>query len=142
MSRPDWDTYFTGIAAAVATRADCRRAQIGAVIVDQHHRIVSTGYNGTPPGSHRSCQGGDCPRAFLEDQAHSSGGYENCINLHAEQNAIAHAKGDLRDGKIYIVRLERQSLDGWYTGQVKGVLVEPCPMCDKLCLAAGLEVHR
>jgi dCMP deaminase len=139
MSRPDWDTYFTGIAAAVATRADCRRAQIGAVIVDQHHRIVSTGYNGTPPGSHRSCQGGDCPRAFLEDQAHSSGGYENCINLHAEQNAIAHAKGDLRDGKIYIVRLEEPT--DWQDA-LAAVLVEPCPMCDKLCLAAGLEVHR
>lgn len=138
MNRPSWDNYFIDVAAVIATRADCRRAQIGAVIVDQHHRIMSTGYNGTPPGSPLSCQAGDCPRASLsdEEQAHSSGGYENCINLHAEQNAIANAKNDLRGGTIYVVRLQMPGV------AVSGCLVEPCPMCDKLCLAAGLEVHR
>lgn len=136
--RPDWDGYFLTIAGAVALRADCQRAQIGCVLVDQHHRIVSTGYNGTPPGDRRSCQDGDCPRATLsvEQQAHRSGGYENCINLHAEQNAIANAKGDLRGCTAYIVSLHHTH-GGWYT-----VPVEPCPMCEKLCLAAGLEVYR
>src|ERR1700722_5448284 len=49
--RPDWDTYFIGIAWAVSARADCRRQQFGCVIVNQN-RIVSTGYNGAPSGPH------------------------------------------------------------------------------------------
>lgn len=136
--RPDWDAYFIGIAGAVAARADCQRAKIGAVIVDSQRRIVSTGYNGTPPGLPLSCLGGDCPRAFLspEEQAHSSGGYENCINLHAEQNAVAHAKTDLNGCRIYIVRL----LSG--LSLPRGVLVDACPMCEKLCWAAGLWIVR
>jgi dCMP deaminase len=135
--RPDWDDYFIRIAATVALRADCRRARIGAVIVDGHHRIVSTGYNGTPPQSPLSCITGDCPRAHLtaQEQPSLQGGYENCINLHAEQNAIAHAKGDLRHGTIYIVRLVDPDL-------AAGVLVDPCPMCEKLCRAAGLHIRR
>jgi dCMP deaminase len=119
VTRPSWDDYFINIAGAVATRAECSRAQHGAVIVDQHHRIISTGYNGTPPGDPRSCLRGDCPRA-TSGVAHNSGGYENCIALHAEQNAIANATREMRGGTIYI------------TGR-------PCPMCSKLILAAGLE---
>lgn len=122
MTRPDWETYFLRIANAVATRGDCARRQHGAVIVDQYHRIIATGYNGTPPGDPRSCLLGDCPRASSKEP-HNSGGYENCISLHAEQNAIANATRDTRGGTIYI------------TGP-------PCPMCAKLCLAAGLEVKH
>lgn len=141
MMRPSWDDYFIAIAGAVALRADCRRSQVGCVIVDTHHRILATGYNGTPPGSPLSCLGGDCMRAFLspEEQARSSGGYENCINLHAEQNAIANAQVDLRGGSIYVVRLEEPA--DWQDA-LAAVLAEPCPMCDKLCLAAGLTVIR
>lgn len=123
MSRPDWHTYFVGIARAVAARADCTRARHGAVIVDAHRRIISTGYNGSPPGSPLSCLEGDCPRAHktFEQQPANSGGYEDCIALHAEQNAIANARSELRGGTIYI------------TGP-------PCPMCAKLIAAAGLTV--
>jgi dCMP deaminase len=119
--RPDWDTYFLGIARAVSARGECSRAQHGAVVVDEHHRIISTGYNGTPPGDKRSCFNGDCPRAFSKVE-HNTGGYENCIALHAEQNAIANAARDTRGGIIYI------------TGQ-------PCPMCTKLISAAGLTAR-
>ncbi|WP_353889969.1 hypothetical protein [uncultured Arsenicicoccus sp.] len=45
-ARPDWDTYFLGVAAAVAVRADFRRRQVGAVIVLEDRRIIPTGYNG------------------------------------------------------------------------------------------------
>ncbi len=119
--RIGWDEYFQGIARAVAARAECSRAQHGAVIVDQYHRIISTGYNGTPPGDPRSCLRGDCPRATA-DVEHNSGGYENCIACHAEQTAIANATRDMRGGTIYI------------TGTA-------CPMCAKLIAAAGLTAR-
>ncbi len=49
LTRPTWDEYFLGIAAAVSQRADCRRRRVGAVLVAQH-RIVATGYNGSSHG--------------------------------------------------------------------------------------------
>lgn len=62
MTRPSWDTYFLDVAQAVANRADCTRRQVGAVIVDQEHRIVSTGYNGAPSGSPGCLTDGACER--------------------------------------------------------------------------------
>jgi len=47
--RPDWDSYFMEIAQVVATRANCSRRKVAAVVVSEH-RIISTGYNGTPRG--------------------------------------------------------------------------------------------
>lgn len=119
-TRPGWDTYFLGIADAVSARADCRRARHGCVIV-KDHRIVATGYNGSPSGG-ASCLAGECPRGLLtaEECAHRSGDYSNCIALHAEQNAIAYAsRRDTLDATAYI------------TGP-------PCDMCGKLLQAAGI----
>ena len=49
-SRPAWDDYFGKIAEVVSSRATCKRRKIGVVIVDKEHHIISTGYNGSPPG--------------------------------------------------------------------------------------------
>lgn len=116
--RPGWDDYFLDIAEAVAARADCRRAQHGAVIV-KDRRIVSTGYNGSPAGG-ASCLAGECPRGLLSmaEIPANHADYSNCIALHAEQNAIAYARE--RGDTIYI------------TGQ-------PCDMCWKLIAAAGIR---
>lgn len=122
--RPDWDEYFLAIAKAVSARADCRRAQHGAIIV-QNHRIVATGYNGAPAGA-GSCLAGDCPRGLLtsEQVAHLTPDYSNCIACHAEQNAIAYAsRADTEGAVIYI------------TGA-------PCDMCSKLIKAAGIVSVR
>lgn len=63
-TRPSWDDYFVTIARAVAARSDCRRRQVGAVLVDESHRIVGTGYTGAPSG-HPGCLEGACPRGLL-----------------------------------------------------------------------------
>ena len=120
-TRLDWHEYFIGIAHAVAARASCPRAQCGVVIVDEHHRIIATGYNGAPPG-HSDCldigcniEDGHCQRA-----------------LHAEVNAIAHAA---RSGAsvagcwIYIYRANNGS-------EGEG----PCRECLKVLTAAGVTV--
>lgn len=119
--RPDWNDYYLEIAKAVSLRGDCVRAQHGAVVV-KNHKIVSTGYNGTPSGSSNSCgTTGQCPRALDKDAIHSKGDYDLCWATHAEANALLRADwNDLQNATIYI------------TG-------EPCPGCSKLIASAGIS---
>lgn len=126
-TRPDWDDYFLGIAWAVSRRADCRRRQIGAVIVDKDRRIVSTGYNGAPSGE-GSCLAGDCPRGLSDVPSFTEGNqsHADCISLHCEQNAVAWADRSRCEGAtLYLVQLDR-------------VPVPSCDMCAKLVKAAGI----
>lgn len=62
MTRPDWTQWALGVAAAVAARADCTRRQVGAVILDSEHRVLSVGYNGAPSGAPGCASDGACPR--------------------------------------------------------------------------------
>lgn len=119
--RPSWDEYYLGIAKAVSTRGDCVRAQHGAVVV-KDHKIVSTGYNGTPAGNLNSCGAtGQCPRALDPHAEHGKGQYDLCWSTHAESNALLRASwSDLQGAIIYI------------TGQ-------PCPGCSKLIASAGIS---
>lgn len=118
--RPGWDEYFLKIAADVSARADCTRRQVGYVITDRQHRIISTGYNGTSPGQ-LGCLRGACPRGRhfetwptshriigrdnrcggcgkqwpCPDSAEPGSSYDtganSCIALHAEANALLYA---------------------------------------------------
>jgi deoxycytidylate deaminase len=82
--RPKWDKYFMDIAHDVATRATCDRKHVGAVIVDQRHRIVSTGYNGAPAGMPHCDEVGH--------ELKEIDGRLSCVRtLHAESNALDDA---------------------------------------------------
>lgn len=89
VERPGWDEYFLGIARAVSVRGDCRRSQVGAVIVNWENRVIATGYNGTLPGVD-GCLKGKCPRGLrsYKEIAPYEGDYSDCIAQHAEWNAI------------------------------------------------------
>jgi dCMP deaminase len=90
LGRIDRREYFMGIALAVRERADCRGQKVGAVIVVED-RIVSTGYNGTPTKM-VNCSDGGCVRCLNREKKYPSGtGYDLCICVHAEQNAIISA---------------------------------------------------
>ena len=106
--RPDWRQYHLGIARAVAARADCRRAQHGAVVVDKDNRIVSTGYNAHWP-SGPSCLKGECPRGLLSREecpslsSYDTGAPEHrCESMHAESNALAFARTDTSGMTLYV----------------------------------------
>jgi dCMP deaminase len=88
-ARPDRHHYFMGIAIAVRERADCTGNRVGAIIVVDR-RIVSTGYNGTPENM-PNCSEGGCHRCANRDQYPSGTGYDLCICVHAEQNALLAA---------------------------------------------------
>ena len=91
--RPDWGDWAMSIAEAVAARADCSRAQVGAVIMTADMRIVATGYNGAPSGTPGCLTSGACPRATVGKDYGSSydTGPGACISIHAEANAIIRA---------------------------------------------------
>lgn len=93
-SRQSWDEYFLALAAQAATRSNCSRRKVGAVIVQGRH-IRSTGYNG-PPAGYGHCDAGACPRALTESVANF--GYDNCVAIHAEANALLFADHGDRDG--------------------------------------------
>ena len=83
------DEYFMRIAMAVRARADCLGNRIGALITLDDH-IVSTGYNGTPTNM-TNCSEGGCYRCGHREEYPSGTGYDLCICVHAEQNALLAA---------------------------------------------------
>lgn len=87
--RPERNEYFMGIAMAVRARANCHGHKVGAVIV-KDRRIISSGYNGTPEGM-KNCLDGGCYRCANRDKFPSGTGYDLCICVHAEQNALLAA---------------------------------------------------
>jgi dCMP deaminase len=118
-NRPDWDTYFMNIAQVVKTRSNCCRRQVAAVVV-KDHRIISTGYNGTPSGI-RNCYEGGCPRCA--GSSRSGENLADCICAHAEENAIVQAA-------YHGVRL---------MGAMLYCTESPCLLCAKMIISAGIK---
>jgi dCMP deaminase len=83
------DDYYMGIAMAVRKKANCLGRRVGAVMV-KNNRIISTGYNGTPEGV-TNCLDGGCVRCKEKENYSASVGYDVCICVHAEQNALITA---------------------------------------------------
>jgi dCMP deaminase len=117
--RPSWDDYYMNIAWVVSSRSNCLRRAVGGLLVVER-RIVSTGYNGTPFGV-KNCNEGGCPRCASELPRQA--GYEWCLCVHAEQNAIALAarQGTATDGANLYVTLR------------------PCFGCLKEAVQAGIR---
>ena len=116
--RPSWDEYFMNIAKVAATRGNCSRRQVAAVIV-RDHRVISTGYNGTPRGVRNCCDGG-CPRC--SSNAPSGTALSECLCSHAEENAIVQAA-------CYGIAVKGATL---YT------TFSPCLQCAKMIINAGI----
>lgn len=88
--RPDIDNYYLRMLPLVAARATCPRRAVGAVLVDQHGRLISIGYNGVPSGMPH-CTDTPCPGAN-----DSTGNTSRCLAIHAEANALSQAKASRR----------------------------------------------
>ena len=86
--RPKWERYFMRVSHLVKTRSNCMRRAVGAVLV-KNHRIISTGYNGTPFRL-LNCYEGGCDRCN-NSGAKMGVGLDYCLCIHAEENAIVEA---------------------------------------------------
>ncbi len=115
-AKPSWDQYFMRMAYLAASRANCTRRKVGAVIVKDKH-VVATGYNG-PPSNTVHCDVVGCIR---DDMNIPSGErHELCRGLHAEQNAIIQAALNgvsTKDSIIYVT-------------------THPCVVCSKMIMNA------
>jgi dCMP deaminase len=83
------ERYFMELAMQVRKRADCVGNRVGAVLV-REERVISTGYNGTPE-TVKNCTEGGCERCARRSDFGSGKGYDLCICVHAEQNALLSA---------------------------------------------------
>lgn len=92
MSIKPWAEYFLDLAKTCASRSNCIRAQVGAVIVGEDKKIKATGYNGTPSKVESCAERGVCFR--IKNNIPSGTRYETCRSIHAEQNAIIQAGQD------------------------------------------------
>jgi dCMP deaminase len=117
-SRPGWDDYFMSIARVVASRSNCVKRKVAAVVTIDR-RVVSTGYNGTPRGV-RNCNEGGCPRCNSFGPGGEALG--ECVCSHGEENAITQAA-------YHGVALRGATL---YTTFC------PCLMCTKMIINAGI----
>lgn len=107
IERPGWDEYFLNIAEAVSRRSHDPETQVGVVVVDSNKRVIATGYNGFPPGSDDSKLPNLRPDKYP-------------FMVHAEMNAIASSRTDLRDSTFFVT----------YT---------PCLECAKAIITAGAK---
>ncbi|MHC1737055.1 MAG: cytidine/deoxycytidylate deaminase family protein [Ignavibacteriaceae bacterium] len=109
--RPSWDQYFLKVAMLVSERATCPRMHCGCVLV-RDRQILSTGYNGSIPGSEH-CEDVGC---LVVDN--------HCVRtIHAEMNAILQCSShgvNTKDSIAYVTNM-------------------PCTNCAKALIAAGIK---
>jgi len=119
IQRPSWDEYFMNIAKVVASRSNCIKRKVAAIIV-RDKRVISTGYNGTPRGT-LNCNEGGCPRC--NSMAASGTALDECLCSHGEENAIVQASYhgvSLKDAIIYST-------------------FAPCLQCSKMIINSGIR---
>ena len=108
-----WDEYFMGVAMLAARRSKDPSTQVGACIVDDDNRILSTGYNGFPQG----CSDDEYPWA-REGEANDT---KYPFVVHAELNAILNNRGkNLAGSRIYVALF-------------------PCNECAKAIIQSGIR---
>ena len=100
------------LAEKLATRSTCDRAHVGAVIVNDDNRIVSTGYNGSIPGN-----------PHCDDIGHTLRDGHCIATVHAEINAISYCAKEgiaLKNTILYVTHF-------------------PCINCTKSIISSGIK---
>lgn len=118
MKRKDyisWDEYFMGVALLSAERSKDPSTQVGACIVSEDNKILSTGYNGMPIG----CPDDEMP---WEREAENENDTKYPYVCHAELNAILNSTNILsgKNARMYVALF-------------------PCNECAKAIIQVGIK---
>src|SRR5699024_2449776 len=89
-----WDAYFMGLAHLSALRSKDPSTQVGAVIVNEHKKIVGIGYNGLPIGLSDDTFAWSREGEFVDTKY--------AYVVHAELNAILNATQSLRGCSLFV----------------------------------------
>ena len=108
-----WDGYFMGVAMLAAQRSKDPNTQVGACIISNDKKILSTGYNGAPNGFEDEEMPWDREGDFINTKY--------AYVCHAELNAILNSKGSNLVGSILYVDLF------------------PCNECAKAIIQSGIK---
>lgn len=129
--------YYLEIAKAASKRSTCLKRHYGAIIV-KNDEVIATGYNGSPRGCINCSDIGKCKRL---DKPHNSGDYPDCHSVHAEQNAIISAsRNEMQDSIMYLYGEEAYIVDDWQDVWHEIKNPEPCPICARMLLNAGIRM--
>jgi dCMP deaminase len=119
--RPSVEEYKMGLAVEVASRSNCMKSRVGAIIL-LGDRIRAVGYNGTIE-DFDDCFDGGCPRC--RDLTIATGEQlDRCICVHAEENALISAARygiPVEDSECYVTH-------------------NPCVGCTKLLIQARIKL--
>ena len=118
-----YDRVFLNIAKEISGLSKCVSHQVGAVIV-RDGRILSTGYNGSPPGFKNCDEVFEKPAdvsAWEHREAHHA--WSNRHEVHGEENSVLYAA---KNG----IKLD---------GATLYCTLEPCFNCAKNMIAAGIK---
>ena len=107
-SDKDWDFRFLELAASISKWSKDPSTKVGAVIVSSDKKIVTLGYNGFP-------------RNVRDDHRLETREIKYDLIVHAEANAIIHAREPLWDCTIYTMPFM------------------PCSKCAGLIIQAGIK---
>lgn len=118
MSRLTLDKWAMSLALITSRRSTCLRRAVGCVLLNNHHHIIATGYNGVASGmphcNHRDIDG-RYPFACTGARAQSGQNLDLCEAIHAEQNALLQCHNMHTIKTIYVT-------------------ASPCVTCTKLLL--------
>lgn len=109
---------FIKTALLLSQKSKCVSKKVGAVIV-KDDRIISMGYNGTPPG-YKNCNQIFMEKEYIREEHHK---WSNMYEIHGEMNAILFsAKNDINVNGCDIY-----------------VTLHPCDQCIKNLIQAGIK---
>lgn len=115
-AKPTYEEIYMELAAKLALRSHCVKAQVGAVLT-KDTRIVSLGYNGPPAGTH------NCDEEWPQEGCPRDSKGSCSLALHAEQNAILYATKnnvDLKETTLYVT-------------------LSPCISCARVIFTTGIK---
>lgn len=116
VTKPSFSKIFMDLAADLALRSHCVKAQVGAVLT-KDTRIISIGYNGPPAGTH------NCDEEWPETGCPRDSKNSCSLALHAEENAILYA---VKNGA---------SLEG----STLYLTLSPCLPCARIIYSSGVK---
>jgi dCMP deaminase len=103
----EWDQRFLALAHHIANWSKDPSTKVGAVVVGTDKTAIALGYNGFPP-------------RIVDDARLRDREKKYTLIVHAEENALANARFDVRGGTLYATHF-------------------PCTNCAKTIVARGIH---